>query len=87
MTCRMAVALTFGPCHNYSIHNPAPTQWFNLLACRLLREGRLGDLAVCIIDELHMIRDPDRGPALETSITKLLFSPSGRQVQVLFAKP
>jgi superfamily II helicase len=51
---------------------------------RLLREGRLSELAVCVIDELHMIRDPDRGAALETSITKLLFSPAGRDVQVRF---
>ena len=50
--------------------------------CRLLREGRLDELAVCVIDELHMIRDAARGAALETSITKLLFSPSGRDVQV-----
>ena len=49
--------------------------------CRLLREGRLDELAVCIIDELHMIRDPARGAALETSVTKLLFSPAGRDVQ------
>ena len=39
---------------------------------------------MCVIDELHMIRDPDRGAALETSISKLLFSPAGRDVQVRF---
>ena len=54
----------------------------NPAARRLLREGRLGELVVCVIDELHMIRDPDRGAALETSIAKLLFSPSGHGVQV-----
>ena len=49
------------------------------MTCRLLREGRLSELAVCVIDELHMIRDPDRGAALETSISKLLFSPARQE--------
>jgi len=57
------------------------------LGCRLLREGRLDELAVCIIDELHMIRDAARGAALETSITKLLFSPLGRNIQACLVKP
>ena len=71
-------------------HIPAPaelTSTPSLPVCRLLREGRLAELAVCVIDELHMIRDPARGAALETSITKLLFSPSGRDVQVRPRQP
>lgn len=49
---------------------------------RLVREGRLGELAVCIVDELHMLCDPSRGVALELSITKLLHSEAAHDVQV-----
>ena len=52
------------------------------LRCRLVREGRLGELTVCIVDELHMLCDPSRGVALELSITKLLHSEAARDVQV-----
>ena len=49
---------------------------------RLVREGRLGELAVCIVDELHMLCDPSRGVALELSITKLLHSEAAHDVRV-----
>ena len=49
---------------------------------RLVREGSLSELAVCIVDELHMICDPNRGAALELSITKLLHSPASADIQV-----
>ena len=36
-----------------------------------------------VVDELHMVADADRGIVLEMSLSKLMFSPHARHVQVI----
>lgn len=36
-----------------------------------------------VVDELHMVADGDRGIGLEMSLSKLMFSPHARHVQVI----
>jgi replicative superfamily II helicase len=36
-----------------------------------------------VVDELHMVADTDRGIGLEMSLSKLMFSPHARHVQVI----
>lgn len=36
-----------------------------------------------VVDELHMVSDGDRGVGLEMSLSKLLFSPHSRHVQII----
>jgi helicase len=53
----------------------------------LLRRGSpwLDRLGVVVADEVHLIRDPDRGPTLEVSLTRLRRSYPGLQVVALSA--
>ena len=44
----------------------------NVCINRLIQEGRLGELCCIVIDELHMIANPQRGTALELLLTKIL---------------
>jgi len=48
----------------------------------LIRNGAawISDLAVLVIDEIHLLNDPKRGPTLEMTITKLLRLNPGIQV-------
>ncbi|KAI5071714.1 hypothetical protein GOP47_0013965 [Adiantum capillus-veneris] len=46
----------------------------NSLINKLLEEGRLPELAVVVIDELHMVGDKDRGYLLEVMLTKLRYA-------------
>jgi helicase len=53
----------------------------------LLRRGSpwLDRLGVVVADEVHLLRDPDRGPTLEVSLTRLRRSYPGLQVVALSA--
>ncbi|KAK9815292.1 hypothetical protein WJX72_001157 [[Myrmecia] bisecta] len=55
----------------------------NVAINKLILEGRLGELCCVVIDEMHMVCDPSRGLPLELSITKLLYSPAMRSIQIL----
>ncbi|KAJ0251931.1 DEAD/DEAH box helicase domain-containing protein [Hirschfeldia incana] len=46
----------------------------NSLINRLLEEGRLSELGIIVIDELHMVGDQHRGYLLELMLTKLLYA-------------
>ncbi|XP_028802319.1 helicase and polymerase-containing protein TEBICHI isoform X3 [Neltuma alba] len=46
----------------------------NSLINRLLEEGRLSEMGVIVIDELHMVGDPSRGYLLELMLTKLRYA-------------
>ena len=41
---------------------------------RLAEEGRLDELCCVVVDELHMVGDPDRGAALESLLAKLRYA-------------
>ncbi|GAB2275633.1 hypothetical protein Dimus_010390 [Dionaea muscipula] len=46
----------------------------NSLINRLLEEDRLSEVAIVVIDELHMVADPSRGYLLELMLTKLRYA-------------
>ncbi|KAK7293723.1 hypothetical protein RJT34_16596 [Clitoria ternatea] len=46
----------------------------NSLINRLLEEGRLSEMGIIVIDELHMVGDPHRGYLLELMLTKLRYA-------------
>ncbi|KAF3446459.1 hypothetical protein FNV43_RR11638 [Rhamnella rubrinervis] len=46
----------------------------NSLINRLLEEGRLPEIGIIVIDELHMVGDPRRGYLLELMLTKLQYA-------------
>ncbi|XP_019052387.1 PREDICTED: helicase and polymerase-containing protein TEBICHI isoform X2 [Nelumbo nucifera] len=46
----------------------------NSLVNRLLEEGRLSEVGIIVIDELHMVGDPHRGYLLELMLTKLRYA-------------
>lgn len=46
----------------------------NRLVTQLIEEERMRELAVVVVDELHMVQDPHRGATLELMLTKLLFA-------------
>ncbi|URD79344.1 HELICc [Musa troglodytarum] len=46
----------------------------NSLINRLLEEGRLSELGIIVIDELHMVADHHRGYLLELMLTKLRYA-------------
>eukprot|EP01018_Ginkgo_biloba_P001647 Gb_33083 [translate_table: standard] len=46
----------------------------NSLINRLLEEGRLAEVAIIVIDELHMVGDRSRGYLLELMLTKLRYA-------------
>lgn len=46
----------------------------NSLVNKLLEEGRLSELCVVVIDELHMVGDKDRGYLLELLLTKIRYA-------------
>ncbi|XP_022856955.1 helicase and polymerase-containing protein TEBICHI-like isoform X2 [Olea europaea var. sylvestris] len=46
----------------------------NSLINRLLEEGRLSELGIIVIDELHMVGDQSRGYLLELMLTKLRYA-------------
>lgn len=46
----------------------------NSLINRLLEEGRLSEIGIIVIDELHMVGDPSRGYLLELMLTKLRYA-------------
>ncbi|XP_019189922.1 PREDICTED: helicase and polymerase-containing protein TEBICHI isoform X2 [Ipomoea nil] len=46
----------------------------NSLVNRLLEEGRLSELGIIVIDELHMVGDRSRGYLLELLLTKLRYA-------------
>ncbi|KAJ4750728.1 DNA polymerase I [Rhynchospora pubera] len=46
----------------------------NSLVNRMLEEGRLSELGIIVIDELHMVGDPHRGYLLELLLTKLRYA-------------
>lgn len=45
----------------------------NALVSRLVEADRLHELAIVVVDELHMLGDADRGAHLELLLTKLLY--------------
>ncbi|KAK9142494.1 hypothetical protein Syun_011894 [Stephania yunnanensis] len=46
----------------------------NFLVNRLLEEGRLSEVGIIVIDELHMVGDQHRGYLLELMLTKLRYA-------------
>ncbi|OUZ99943.1 DNA-directed DNA polymerase [Macleaya cordata] len=46
----------------------------NFLINRLLEEGRLSEIGIIVIDELHMVGDQHRGYLLELMLTKLRYA-------------
>ncbi|XP_020536582.1 helicase and polymerase-containing protein TEBICHI isoform X2 [Jatropha curcas] len=46
----------------------------NSLINRLLEEGRLSEIGIIVIDELHMVADQSRGYLLELMLTKLRYA-------------
>ncbi|MQL93723.1 hypothetical protein Taro_026365, partial [Colocasia esculenta] len=46
----------------------------NFLINRLLEEGRLSEICIVVIDELHMVGDQHRGYLLELMLTKLRYA-------------
>ncbi|KAF6176332.1 hypothetical protein GIB67_011121 [Kingdonia uniflora] len=53
----------------------------NFLINRLLEEGRLSELGIIVIDELHMVGDQHRGYLLELMLTKLRYAAGEGNVQ------
>lgn len=45
----------------------------NKLVSQLIELDRLHEVGICVVDELHMLADGDRGAVLELLITKLLY--------------
>ena len=50
----------------------------NDVVTKLVEEERVGELAVVVVDELHMVQDPGRGGTLELALTKLMFASAKR---------
>ena len=50
----------------------------NDVVTKLVEEDRVGELAVVVVDELHMVQDPGRGGTLELALTKLMFASAKR---------
>ncbi|XP_059613887.1 helicase POLQ-like [Phlebotomus argentipes] len=46
----------------------------------LIEAGRLGEIGLVVIDELHLIGEKDRGTRLETAITKIKYMNLGIQI-------
>ncbi|KAK5650132.1 hypothetical protein RI129_001161 [Pyrocoelia pectoralis] len=46
----------------------------------LIEKGRLGELGLIVIDELHLIGEEQRGPTLETLLTKLMYTADDIQI-------
>jgi len=48
----------------------------------LMRNGAawIGDISVLVVDEIHLLNDPNRGPTLEMTITKLRKLNPGMQI-------
>jgi DNA polymerase theta len=56
----------------------------NVCINRLLQEGRLAELSCIVIDELHMIANPQRGVGLELLLTKILHQRGcGGHIQII----
>ncbi|BDA50034.1 DNA polymerase theta [Coccomyxa sp. Obi] len=55
----------------------------NVAINRLVQENRLDELCCIVIDEVHMLNDPQRGPALELAITKILHSRHAAAIQIV----
>ena len=45
-----------------------------------------GELCCVVVDEMHMLSDPQRGPALELALTKILHSCHAPAIQVTLAR-
>lgn len=45
----------------------------NRLVSQLIEQDRLHEVGICVVDELHMLADGERGASLELLITKLLY--------------
>ncbi|KAM0921821.1 hypothetical protein ACQ4PT_006730 [Festuca glaucescens] len=52
----------------------APLEKANSLVNKLLEDGRLSELGIIVIDELHMVGDQHRGYLLELILTKLRYA-------------
>ncbi|KAG0620039.1 hypothetical protein M758_4G184200 [Ceratodon purpureus] len=59
----------------------------NVLVNKLLEEGRLSELAILVIDELHMVGDRDRGYLLELLLTKLRYAAGGGECATAEGSP
>ena len=44
---------------------------------KILEDGKLSEIGIVVIDELHMVGDEDRGYLLELLLTKLRFAAGG----------
>lgn len=57
-----------GPCMLICSYEKA-----NSVFVRLINEGRIEDVNFLLVDEIHLVSDPSRGPNLEMLLTKAIF--------------
>ena len=76
-------AIGFCLCHQRSNVCQTGRAVSELLVASQSNANGAGELTCVVVDELHMVCDPNRGLPLELSITKLLFSRYADRIQLI----